>query len=429
MMLSVVALARDLASGRLHPSGAVELSLAAIERHEPRIRAFTHLREQFGINAAGFPNGILAGIPFAVKDVFDTADCPTRYGSEIYDGHHPHQDAAAVERARQSGALLIGKTVATEFSLFRAGPTRNPRGLCHTPGGSSSGSAAAVAAGMVAFALGTQTAGSTIRPASFCGIAGFKPSFGVIPMRGVKPLAHSLDTIGLFAAKIPDVVFVLNALSSHERSLDDSISSFRLGVCTGWKGANAGNDAIESLERSICLAEQAGAHIIRLKLPSTLEIAHDAHRVIMAFEAVRALSLEHKEHRPRLSHRIRSFLDQGEMVPIECYQRAQKRASDARRAVADLFRDVDAILTPSAPGPAPVGLEDTGSSEFNQLWSLLHLPVANVPGYPSSNGLPLGLQVIGPILKDRRTLSIAAFLESALDREWHAGSGCVCRSP
>ncbi|QPB24516.1 amidase (plasmid) [Rhizobium sp. 007] len=416
-MLSARQLAKDIESRILSPDVSVRCSIAAINQQEEMVHAFRFRRSEDSLMEAAKAPGPLAGIPFAAKDVFDTIDCPTAYGTAIYDGHQPARDAAVVALARMRGAVLMGKSVATEFSLFGPGPTRNPWNPAHTPGGSSSGSAAAVAAGMVAFSFGTQTAGSTIRPAAFCGIAGFKPSFGLIPVTGVKPLAHSLDTVGVFAAKIPDVVFVLSALSGHESATDDSSSSFRIGVCTGWKGASAGNDALESLEWAICLAEQAGAHIVRLKLPATLEIAHDAHRVIMAFEAVRALSLEHKEHRPRLSHRIRSFLDRGEMVSIECYQRAQKQASDARRAVADIFRDVDAILTPSAPGPAPLGLEHTGSSEFNQLWSLLHLPVANVPGYPSSNGLPLGLQVIGPILMDQRTLSIAAFLESALDRK------------
>ena len=413
-LLSAAKIARDLAEGRTSPNRILDIVDLAMEVREPMVQAFATTDLVRARDACSMAQGPLFGIPFAAKDNFDTHDFETAYGSSIYEGHRPSEDAASVALARQAGAILVGKATMAEFALMQAPETRNPRDLDRTPGGSSSGSAAAVAAGIVAFALGTQTAGSVIRPAAFCGIAGFKPTFGRLPVAGVKAVAPSLDTVGLFAASVADAAFVMEGLRGRETAQISAINRLRMGLCLRWSNVRGTPEMKAAVRRAAEAAAHAGATVKEILLPPTIEKAHAAHATIMSYEAVRALSHERDVHGTALSQELSDFLASGASITAEDHEHAQEIAAQAKRATDTLFGEVDVLLTPSAAGPAPNGIAQTGSSEFNRLWTLLHLPVVNVPGLTDHSGLPLGVQLIGPHGADDLVLASGAFLEDAL---------------
>ncbi|ATU95207.1 amidase [Phyllobacterium zundukense] len=413
-MLSAVQIAADIAAGRIAPEHFIKEAYKAYAELEPQVQAFVEADFETARIASLTASGPLRGLPFAAKDNFDTTDFSTACGSSIYQGHRPTQDAASVTLARNAGANLVGKTTLAEFALFKASATRNPHDLTRTPGGSSSGSAAAVAAGMAAFALGTQTAGSVIRPAAFCGVAAYKPSYDLLPMSGVKLLAPSLDTVGLFAATVSDLTFVASTILGRSPIGEVDPRALRLGICSGWQGAVASSGCIEALGSVTTSMKLAGAHVARLELPDILQQAHQLHEAIMGYEAVRALAEEREFHGSKLSDRLAAFLDENAAQSDENYGASLAVAVAAREAVAELFSAFDAIITPSAPGEAPIGLESTGSSEFNRLWTLLHLPVVNVSGMKGAEGLPLGIQVVGAHGDDDRILPIAASVERVI---------------
>jgi Asp-tRNA(Asn)/Glu-tRNA(Gln) amidotransferase A subunit family amidase len=350
-----------------------------------------------------------------VKDIFDTAELPTQYGSPIYAGYRPKADAAAVALLRRAGGLVLGKTVTTELASLQPAKTRNPRNPAHTPGGSSSGSAAAVAAGMVPIALGSQTAGSVIRPAAFCGIAGFKPSFRLLPTVGMKCFAWSLDTAGLFAASVADVAFAAAAITGRDLRVDRlDPAAPTIAVVRTHRWSEASPDMQAALEQAARAAEAAGARIRELQLPPVFEAAMAAQFTIQDHEAYRALAYEFDHHRDQLAPLLREQLARAAAIDTVSYDEARRVARRARRMFADLMADTDAILTPSAPGAAPHGLGATGDPVFNRLWTLLGPPCINVPGIIDAQGLPLGMQVVGRFGRDRTALEAALFLERAL---------------
>ena len=413
-VLSAIRIARDIAEGGVSADEILDQVERALAEGEPAVRAFTAQDVAAARAAARAAQGPLRGVPFAAKDNLDTASLPTAYGSALYEGHRPPEDAAAVRQAKAAGALLIGKTALAEFALMEGPATRNPHDLSRTPGGSSSGSAAAVAAGMVAFALGTQTGGSVIRPAAFCGVAGYKPSFGRLPIAGVKPVAPSLDTVGLFAATVADLAFVAAGLTGDAELAVGTTPPPRIGVCTGWAGLQASDAMVDAVHRAAAAAERAGASVTPLDLPQSVADGQAAHTVIMKAEARRALDLEYTRYRAFLSDRLKALLDDGDRIVPEDLRSAEETAGAARTAVSAVFDQVDVILAPGAPGPAPLGVSDTGSSAFNRLWTLLHLPSVNVPGLSTETGLPLGVQIIGPPGADTVTLAAADFVERAI---------------
>ena len=415
-MLSAVQIATDLASGHTTPDQVLDLVDRAIAEHEPAIGAFTAYDLAAARAAASAAQGPLRGVPFAAKDNLDTRDFVTAYGSPIYAGHRPAEDAASVMMARQAGAALIGKAELAEFALFAGPRTRNPHDLTRTPGGSSSGSAAAVATGMAAFAFGTQTAGSVIRPAAFCGVAGYKPSFDRLPMTGVKLVAPSLDTVGLFAASIADVAFVMAGLMGQEPPPERAGGSLRIGVVPGWAGLQASDAMLAAVDRAARAAERAGAAIRTVALPAAADHAHDAQSAVMGYEAVRALALEFETHRSALSDRLSAYLAESRAITDAEYRQALATAETARAAMAAVFDDVDVLLAPAAPGAAPEGLSETGLSTFNRLWTLLRFPTATVPGLTTDGGLPLGVQIVGPAQADDLMLAAADFVERAIAR-------------
>jgi Asp-tRNA(Asn)/Glu-tRNA(Gln) amidotransferase A subunit family amidase len=350
-----------------------------------------------------------------IKDIFDTADLPTQYGSPIYAGHRPKGDAALVALIRRAGGLVLGKTVTTELASLEPAATRNPRNPSHTPGGSSSGSAAAVAAGMVPLALGSQTGGSVIRPAAFCGVAGFKPSFRLLPTVGMKCFSWSLDTAGLFAASIADAAFAAAAITGRDLRVDQrQPAAPALALVRTHLWDQASPDLQAAVERAARAAEAAGARVRDLSLPPIFEEATRAQIIIQDHEAYRALAHEFDRHRDQLGPVLKRQLAEAAAIDADRYDEARRTARRARQMFANLMADTDAVITPSAPGAAPPGLGSTGDPTFNQLWTLLGPPCVNVPGIVDRDGLPLGVQIVGRFARDRIALEAALFVERAL---------------
>ena len=420
-MLSALELARRIEAGALSPRAVVELCAEAVATHESEIGAFAALdldaarRRVEQQQLALLP---LRGLPVGIKDIFDTADLPTAYGSAIYAGHRPKADAAMVMLIRRAGGLVLGKTVTTEFASLEPAGTRNPRNPAHTPGGSSSGSAAAVAAGMLPLALGSQTGGSVIRPAAFCGVAGFKPSYRLLPTVGMKCFSWSLDTVGLFGASVPDVAFAAAAMSGRDLRVDgrppQAAPVVALVRTPFWQDASAAMQ--NAVERAARAAERSGARVKDMELPPIFADAVRAHRIVQGYEAIRALAFEYDFHRDRMGPVLRAQLDDAATIDADTYDNARRITRRARRALIDLLPDGEVMLTPSAPGAAPKGLGSTGEPTFNRLWTLLGTPCVNVPGLSDADGLPLGVQVVARFGRDRFALSAAAWLESAVAR-------------
>jgi Asp-tRNA(Asn)/Glu-tRNA(Gln) amidotransferase A subunit family amidase len=357
--------------------------------------------------------GALHGIPLGVKDIFDTHDMPTGYGSPIYVGHRPRVDAASVAIARRCGMLPLGKLVSTEFAAWPPGPTTNPHDATRTPGGSSSGSAAAVAAGMVPVAFATQTTGSIIRPAAFCGVVGYKPSYGTLPCAGAKAISESFDTVGVMTRTVADAALVVGTLSGRALDVPPKPATPRLGICLTheWPAAQPETAALfDALPR---LLERAGAAPTPLELPSAFGALAEAQSAIWTFEIARCLADEHRRFRELIREPLRGMLDDGATMPIAEYDESLRRLQECRAALAGVFDGLDALLVPSAPGEAP-DVATTGDPIFNRVWSALGVPAITVPAGAGSSGLPLGVQVVGLPGQDAKVLACAAWVEQAL---------------
>jgi amidase len=352
--------------------------------------------------------GPLYGMSVGVKDIIDVAGMPTIYGSDIYAGNIATSDAACVALARAAGAIIIGKTTTTELAATYPARTRNPQNLEHTPGGSSSGSAAAVSAGMVRIAMGTQTAGSIIRPAAYCGVVGFKPTYGLVPRNGVKLQSDTLDTVGVFARTVDDAALWYTAMIGARASPLPVIGKGALRILLV-------SNLMESAEvdMSVAVAEAAealtaaGLRVREVRLPESFDVAQRDQRIIQLSEMARFYASEHRHFREQLSDELVALLDEGAAIAADKYQAALARTDAARKQVALLFGDCDAMLMPSATGAAPRGLTFTGDPVFNRLASALHLPAVNIPVYRSKKRMPLGLQLVGARLQDEKLLAIA----------------------
>ena len=419
--LTVREAARQIAERRLAAETLTAAYLDRIEAREPIVGAWQYLdREQALATArrrdAEPPRGPLHGIPLAVKDLIDTVDMPTTYGSSIYHGHWPAADASCVALAKAAGAVVVGKTVTTEFAAFTPGKTANPRNPAHTPGGSSSGSAAAVADGMAPLAFGTQTAGSVIRPAAYCGCVGYKPSFGLINRAGVKPLADSLDTVGVLAPTVEDTAFFVGVLSERPALRHLAVPSeaprFGLYRTPMWDAAEPATAA--AIDEARAALERAGAAVAELAVSPEHHGLAEAQNTIMCFEAVRAFAHERTLHSAELSPRFAQMLDAGMAIGADEYDRALARAVAARVGLTAFFGACDAVLVPAAPGEAPIGLGNTGDPIFNRMWTLLGVPCVTLPARWAENGLPTGVQLVGRAGDDARLMGCAAFLERSL---------------
>lgn len=410
-MISLAELQRRIDSGELSADTAIAQSLEAIAAQEKAIGAFVCHNE----NARAQTAGPLRGIAVGIKDNIDTADYPTEIGSAIYRGNRPRADAPVVAALKQAGATIVGKTTTTAFAANDPTPTLNPHNHGHTPGGSSAGSAAAVAAGMIPLALGTQTGGSVIRPASFCGVAAIKPSYRLLPTVGVKCFSWTLDTVGLFAAGVEDLALGLSAMTNRpELLLGAAVRAPRIGLVTQEFAGGPEAAGAAALRAAAAVAEHAGASVRALAMPDVVAEAWRIQPVVQEFEAHQSFAWEYREHYDALAPMLRARLDESrDTTPAE-YDEAVAIAGRARHALASVFDEVDVLLTFSAPGAAPKGLESTGDPKFNRLWTLMGVPCVNVPATIAEGGLPVGVQIVAKFGADAQALAVARFLEQAL---------------
>lgn len=410
-MISLADLQRRIDAGELSPDAAIAHSLAAIETREKDVRAFV----RYDKTAKAQASGPLRGIAVGIKDIIDTADFPTEMGSEIYRGWQPRSDAPVVMMLKRAGATIIGKTTTTAFASRDPTATLNPHNPGRSPGGSSSGSAAAVGAGMIPLALGTQTGGSVIRPAAYCGTAAIKPSFRMLPTVGVKCYSWALDTVGLFGSRAEDLARGLLAMTGRtEFSGVIAAKSPRIGVVRQEFAGAVDPAAEEGLQVAIKAAEKAGASVQIIDLPEAVQEAWRVHPIIQDFEAHRALAWEFSEHHDEIAPMLRASLDATVGLTPKQYDDARRIARRGRRELNELFEGFDVLLTYSAPGTAPAKeLATTGDPRYNRLWTLMGNPCVNVPVL-KVGGLPIGVQVIARFGNDPGALAAAWFLENAL---------------
>jgi Asp-tRNA(Asn)/Glu-tRNA(Gln) amidotransferase A subunit family amidase len=423
--------ARAIQGGVFSSEQLIEACLARIRALEPQVQAWQALDESHVLMQArardldrreGRPCGPLHGVPVGLKDIIDTADLPTEDGTVLHAGRTPLSDAAVVASLRASGAVIMGKTVTTELATYTPGKTRNPHNFEHTPGGSSSGSAAAVAAGMVPLALGTQTNGSVIRPASFCGVYGFKPTHGLVPRHGILKLSRTLDTVGVFARSLDDIALVAEQIIGYDERDPDTRPRARIPLLSvlaqepplpprlAFVKTPIWERADETTREAFAeLAEVLGAHCEEYRLPESLRDAWDWLRTIMETEMAFNLELEWERGRDQLSAPLRSQLERGREVRAFDYQKAVARISQLNDGFDELFSRFDALLTPAAPGTAPK-LASTGDPSFCTLWSLCGMPACSLPLMTGEDGLPLGVQLVGRRGDDARLLRTARWL-------------------
>jgi Asp-tRNA(Asn)/Glu-tRNA(Gln) amidotransferase A subunit family amidase len=435
--LSAAEAAELIREGRV---GSVELVGACLERireTEPEVQAWTYLDPEYALaqaksaddwRLAGRPVGALHGVPVGLKDIIDTADMPTENGSVLHAGRTPARDAAVVERLREAGAVILGKTVTTEFATRTPGKTRNPHNPAHTPGGSSSGSAAAVAAAMVPLALGSQTGGSTIRPGAYCGVFALKPTHGLVSRHGMFQLSRSLDHVGLFARTVEDLALLLAEVAGHDERDPDTHprgrgsygavaaaeppSEPRFGFFKTGRWSQMDGDAQAAFGE---LVEHLGPRVEAFDLSIGADELAEQHRVIMDAELAVNLAREWETGRDRLSAALRARIQHGHEVRAPEYLEARAAVGPLQAMFTELFEQrYDAILTPAAAGTAPVGLESTGEPTFCTLWTMLGLPAVSVPLLQGANGLPLGVQLVGPRHGDARLLRTARWLAASV---------------
>jgi Asp-tRNA(Asn)/Glu-tRNA(Gln) amidotransferase A subunit family amidase len=415
--LTATEAAHLIRDGRLLPTDLMESCLARIAEREPALRAFTWFDPGAARHgtAAARP-GPLHGLPIGVKDIFDTSDMPSEYGSPIWRGWRPRADAAAVAWARSAGAVAVGKTVTTEFATRKPGPTGNPHNLRHTPGGSSSGSAAGVADRFFPLAFGSQTAGSVLRPAAYCGVVGYKPTFGMINRVGTKLMSESLDTVGVFARSVADCAFFAGAVAGRDLGDPDARPERapRVGICRSpaWDSALPETQAL--LPRIASALARAGANVVDRELSPGVAAVAEAHPIVMNNESARALGWELATAREQISEGLRERLDFGLSQTEATMVAAHATFEWAQREFPACMEGLDVLVTPSAPGQAPAGLESTGDPVFNLIWTSLHVPCVTVPAGTGPDGLPLGIQIVARIGEDRQALAWAQWVAAAI---------------
>jgi Asp-tRNA(Asn)/Glu-tRNA(Gln) amidotransferase A subunit family amidase len=419
--LSATELAQKLDAGSVTAEAIVRSHLERIDRRDADVLAWSHLAREAALERAklldrGPRQGLLHGIPMGVKDIIDSGDQPTTYGSPIYARHQPLADAATIAMAKAEGAILLGKTVTTEFANRHPGVTKNPHNPAHTPGGSSSGSAAAVADFQVVLATGTQTGGSMIRPGAFCGVVAYKPSYGHFAPAGMKANTEWLDTIGAYARNIEDIALFRAALMAMPytpiRKLDKPP---RIAVCFTHHKAELSAEGTKAVNDAAAQLARAGAAVSEIELPAPVREMTAGQRTLSAFDGPRAHADEARRFPNLLSASLKKDkLEAGAKIDYATWVAARKLGETGRAAVDALFGDFDAILTAPAPGEAPVGLQATGKATFNLLWTYLWMPCVTLPFTKGPTGLPVGIQLVGRQHEDRALLDIAAWVRSAL---------------
>lgn len=434
--LTAARAAEAIREGAITSEELVSACLARIEAREPLIGAWAYLDRDYALEQArradeqrreGRPVGPLHGVPVGVKDIFETMDMPTENGTVLHAGYRPATDAKAVSLLREAGAVILGKTVTTELAVYAPGKTRNPHDANRTPGGSSSGSAAAVAADMVPLAIGSQTNGSVIRPASFCGVFGFKPTHGLISRQGMLRQSRRLDHVGVFARSLEDVALLAECLMAYdERDPDMRLRArprltqvmmeeppvaprFAFVKTPFWEQTE--EDTREGFAELIACLQ---GRVEELTLSEIFQEAVQWHRTIMEADLARSFQLEYERGRDRLSPQLVEMIERGRRVLAVDYNRAVDRIQLLNGILDDYFYQYDAFLTPAAPGEAPPGLESTGNPIFCTLWTLCGVPALCLPLLTGRHGLPIGVQLVGQYGDDARLLRTARWLERRL---------------
>jgi Asp-tRNA(Asn)/Glu-tRNA(Gln) amidotransferase A subunit family amidase len=441
--LTAVEAAGKIARGELTSEEYTKALIAQVHAAEDKIQAFAHFDPEHALaqarardahRANGHALGPLHGVPVGIKDCIDTEDYPTENGSALFSGRRPFRDATVVRKLREAGAVIFGKTVTTEFAFYHPGKTKNPHDVERTPGGSSSGSAAAVAAGMVPLAIGTQTNGSIIRPAAFCGVFGMKPGHGLVSRTGVLKHSDKLDHIGPFARSLDDLALILDAMAGHDPEDPDTrayaVPNFHTGIAEQAPAtprlAYVRTPAWEKADKATArafeeLADSLGEMVQRVELHAPV-YGH-------AWDDLRAImSVDMAHHHGKIvgrggdvpSKTLKDFIAEGKRVPATRYLEALSQAKQYGRSLSDFFEYYDAILTPAAAGVAPKGLDSTGDPAFCTLWTLTGLPAVSLPLLQGENGLPLGVQLVGPIGRDARLLRTAKWLLNHLAHDQEA---------
>lgn len=427
---------RLLSEGKIGALELTEACLARIATDEPRVQAWTFLDPDLARAQArrcdearrlGRPQGPLHGIPVGVKDIIDTRDMPTENGTVLHAGRRPTRDAAVVERLRAAGAVVLGKTVTTELAVYHPGKTRNPHDPERTPGGSSSGSAAAVAAGMVPLAIGSQTNGSVIRPASYCGVFGFKPSHGLISRFGVLTQSPPLDHVGVFARTVEDLALICETLAGFDardrdtrleappRLLEVTRQDWPLAPDLALVKSPVWDQADDDLKAAFAeLAETLGPRLTDVDLPEAFKVAHGLHGLIMSVDLARSFAAEYARGPDHLSARLREIIEDGRRALAIDYAGALDLVPALRASLDPLFSRYDMIVTPATTGQAPRGLESTGSPAFCTIWTLLGLPAVTLPLLTGADGMPMGVQLVGRFGDDARVLRTARWLVTTI---------------
>jgi amidase len=419
--LSASVAAARIRSGELTSESLVRACLARIEARDGDVGAWQYLDADLAIEQARAADrsqvrGPLHGVPIGVKDIIDTVDMPTTLGSAIYAGRRPLWDAACVAAIRAAGAIVLGKTVTTEFAYFQPGKTRNPHDLRHTPGGSSSGSAAAVADLMVPLALGSQTAASVIRPAAFCGVFGYKASFGELSLSGIRPFAQSLDTLGILARSVDDIALLRGILlgAMDSAALEPLPAPPKLGVCRTAQWALAEPCTRLAVEAAAERSRRAGARVADVTLPLHFASLIDAQKTIMAYEAASNYLFETTRLAHQLSDAFRALTDSGARTSRESYLDAKRAVAAASADLESLIGDYDALITPATIGEAPPAETGTGDPIMSRMWTALHVPSLAVPVSRGPQGLPVGVQLIALQGADALLLQVGRWVGEAL---------------
>ncbi len=418
--LTATELAGKLDSGSITAEAIVRDHLDRIDARDADVLAWSHLARDAALQTArmldrGPRIGLLHGIPMGVKDIIDSFDQPTGYGSPIYVTHQPLADAATVALARDAGAILLGKTVTTEFANRHPGPTRNPHDPAHTPGGSSSGSAAAVADCQVVLATGTQTGGSVIRPAAFCGVVGYKPTYGHFAPAGMKANTEWLDTIGAYARSVEDIALFRAALMALPYRPVAPSGPPRVAVCFTHHRDELSEEGTRAVNEAAAAFARAGARVTEIELPAPVRDMTAGQKTLSAFDGPRAHADEARRFPHLLSESLKKDkLEVGATIDYATWVAARKLGEKGRAAVDALFDDIDVVLTAPAKGEAPLGLHHTGEATFNLLWTYLWMPCVTLPFAKGPAGLPVGIQLVGRQHEDARLLDMAAWARSAL---------------
>jgi len=417
---SVTEAVKAIKSGEITSEALVESCLRRIDLRESSVQAWKCIDTDLALSQARNldtkeKTGALHGVPIGIKDIVDTDNLPTAYGSPIYSGHQPKVNAECIKRLKAAGAVILGKTVTTEFAYLSPGKTRNPHNIEHTPGGSSSGSAAAVADFHVPLALGTQTAGSIIRPASYCGVVGFKPTFNSFSFEGIHPFAPSFDTLGGFARSVADIVLLRSALGGDETGIE-SQQPDKIAILWGpyWDQAESTTQVL--FEKLPEVVRSAGLAVEKIGLPSVFKDINVAHRKVMLGECVQNFDKLHAEHKVDFSKELIENYEYGLTLSEEEIEDARTLIKKCKKEIALVFSSYDLILTPASPGKAPKGLGSTGDSVFSRIWTAMGLPCISLPFPQEDNELPLGVQLAGAFGADRKLLAYALWFEELLMR-------------